>query len=85
MRTRRTRKHIDDIANKHKLTVDQTQEIIDTFFRFTADVMKEGNKKTMEFDQVRILKWGVFKVKEGRKRFFERLNKKNEELNRNRK
>ena len=29
------------------------------------EVMKEGNQKTMDFPQVRLMKWGLFKVKEG--------------------
>ena len=47
---------------------------METFFRFTADVMKEGNAKKLEFAQIRLMSWGLFKVKEGRKKHFERIN-----------
>lgn len=74
MRTKKTKEHISKLAKKYNLPVSTVEEIVETPFRFTAEVMKEGNPKTMDFGQVRLMKWGVFKVKEGRKKFFKRLN-----------
>ena len=82
MRTKRTKGFIDEIAKDNNLRSEQVLEIVESFFRFTVDIMSEGNRKTMEFDQVRLMKWGVFKVKEGRKKFLQKINeKKNEEFN----
>ena len=87
MRTKRTRGYIQEVAKNHGVSDAQVERIVESFFRFTAEVMKEGNVQTMDFSDVRIMKWGVFRVKEGRKKFFRELNekKKNEESNRNNK
>ena len=75
MRTKRTRQYLEDIAKKENLRLNETQEITESFFKFVTQVMNEGNRKTMEFSSIRIFKWGVFKVKEGRKKHYERINK----------
>ena len=75
MRSKRTKKHHDTIAKKEGLRLGEVQEITESFFRFTAQVMSEGNRKLMDFSDVRIMKLGIFKVKEGRRKHFERLNK----------
>lgn len=80
MRTKRTKDYIKEVAGKYNITYEQAEEIVESFFRFTAETMKEGNRKTMEFPDIRIIKWGVFRVKEGRRKHFERLN--NEKSNR---
>jgi hypothetical protein len=49
-------------------------EIAESMFRFTAEVMTDANRKLLIFDEVRLMKWGVFRVKEGRRKHFERLN-----------
>lgn len=74
MRTKRTKKYLEEIAKEEGLTVGQVQEVTESFFRFTAQVMSEGNRKLMDFSAIRLMKWGVFKVKEGRKRYFEQIN-----------
>ena len=73
MRTRKNKLRIAEIAKQHNITYDQAEEIIESVFRFTADTMKEGNKQTLDFSHVRIIKWGVFKVKPGRREFLKRL------------
>ena len=50
------------------------QEIAEAPFKFFVQIASEGDKKTTTFDSVRIIKWGLFSVKEGRKQFFKRLN-----------
>ena len=83
MRTKRTREFIDEVAKNNNLRTDEATEIVESFFRFTAEAMADGNKNTMEFDQIRLMKWGVFKVKEGRKNFFKRLKEKQDEESNN--
>lgn len=87
MRTKRTRGYIQEVARDHNVSDTQVEKVVESFFRFTAEVMKEGNPQTMDFSDIRIMKWGVFRVKEGRKKFFRKLNEKNknEESNRNNK
>lgn len=75
MRTKRTRKYLEDIAREENLRLSETQEITESFFKFVTQVMGEGNRKTMEFSSIRVFKWGIFKVKEGRKKRFEKINK----------
>jgi len=76
MRTKRTKKYLDEIAKEEGLRASQVQEVAESFFRFTADVMSEGNKKLLDFSSVRIMKWGIFQVKEGRKKYFKQINEK---------
>lgn len=78
MRTKRTRTHIEKVAKEYGITYDQAEEIVESFFRFTAEAMKEGNRKTMDFADIRLLKFGVFRVKEGRKKHFKRINEKSD-------
>jgi len=78
MRTKRTRTYIKNVADKYNISYLQAEEIIESFFRFTAESMKQGDKENMEFSDIRLLKFGVFKVKEGRRKHFEKL--KNEKL-----
>ena len=89
MRSRRTRQLIREIAQKEGLTIKQVDEIVFSFFRFTSKAMGEGDRQNLEFDQIRLLKFGVFKVKPGRRnrelRIRKRFNEKNEKLNSSRK
>lgn len=73
MRTKRTKGYIDEVARKHGLRSSQVQEVAESMFRFTSQIMTEGNRNIMDFGEVRLMGWGVFKVKEGRIKFFERL------------
>jgi predicted transcriptional regulator len=76
MRTKRTKQYLEDIARDENLRLSETQEITESFFKFVAQVMAEGDRKTMEFANIRVFKWGLFRVKEGRKKHYERINKK---------
>ena len=78
MRSRRTRDLIRKIAKDENLTIKQVDEIVNSFFRFTAKKMGEGDRKNLEYSTIRLFKFGVFKVKEGRKKF---LRSKDEKLN----
>jgi len=48
--------------------------VADSMFRFAAEIMSEGDRKLMDFADVRIMGWGVFRVKEGRRKHFQRIN-----------
>lgn len=74
MRTKRTRGYIDETAKEFGITPVKVQEVTESMFRFVTEIMTEGNKKLMDFGEVRVMGWGVFKVKPGRKRFFEKYN-----------
>jgi len=81
MRSKITKKHLEQIAKENNIRVDQLQKVIDSFFRFTIAKMSEGDRDTMKFSNVRLMKWGTFKAKEGRKSHFKNINK-NEKSNR---
>jgi hypothetical protein len=76
LRTKRTKKYLEDIAKSKGLRLSETQEITESFFRFVAQVMSEGDRKTMNFSDIRLFKWGIFKVKQGRRKHFEKINNK---------
>ena len=76
MRTKKTKQYLEGIAKDEGLRLSETQEITESFFKFVTQVMNEGNRRTMEFSSIRVFKCGIFKVKEGRKKHFERINKK---------
>jgi hypothetical protein len=76
MRTKRTRDYINILAKKYNLEPKQVLEITESMFRFTAQTMTNSNRKLMWFDEVRLMGWGVFRVKEGRRKYFERYNEK---------
>lgn len=50
------------------------EAIAEAPFRFFVKVATEGDRKTMEFHSVRVIKWGLFSVKEGRKKYFKQRN-----------
>ena len=67
MRSRRTRDLIRKIAEQENLTVKQVEEIVNSFFWFTSKRMKEGDKYTRTYKSIRLFKFGLFNVKQGRK------------------
>lgn len=75
MRSKRTKGIIRKIAEKENLTIKQVEEIVFSFFWFTSKTMKEGDRKNLEFAEIRIFKFGVFKVREGKKKYLSRNEK----------
>jgi len=73
MRTKRTKKYIVETAKEFNVKPNQVEEVGESMFRFVAEVMKNGDRKHFDFAEVRLMGWGLFKVKEGRKKFFQRL------------
>lgn len=73
MRTKRTKGYIVETAKEFDVKPSQVEEVGESMFRFVAEVMKEGDRKGLNFAEVRLMGWGLFKVKEGRRKFFERL------------
>ena len=65
---------MEKTANEFGLKMEQMQEIAEAPFRFTAQVMSDGNRKLLDFKSVRIMYWGKFLVKEGRKKLFQKIN-----------
>ena len=78
MRSVRSRAIIKKIAEKENLTIKQVEEIVSSFFRFTHKRMKEGDKYTRSYNSVRLFKFGIFKVKQGR---INELKRRDEKLN----
>lgn len=74
MRSKRTKEHLEKLAKKYDLKVSQMEQIVEAPFRFFVQIASEGDRKTMNFHGVRILKWGLFSVKEGRKQHFIKIN-----------
>jgi len=74
MRTKRTREYIDETATEHGIRSTQVKEITDSMFEFVADIMSDGDRLNLNFPEIRLMKWGVFKVREGRRKHFERIN-----------
>jgi len=66
MRSRRTRDLIRKIAEQENLTVKQVEDIVYSFFRFTSTRIKEGDKYTRTYKPIRLFKFGLFSVKQGR-------------------
>lgn len=74
MRTRRTKEYIEKTANKHGVKPSQVKEVADSMFEFVADVMADGDRDSLNFPEIRLMRWGVFKVKEGRRKHFNKIN-----------
>ena len=74
MRTKRTKGYIEETATKHGVRPSQVKEIADSMFEFVAEVMSEGERESLNFPEIRLMKWGIFKVKEGRRKHFEKIN-----------
>jgi nucleoid DNA-binding protein len=78
MRSAKSRAIIRKIAEKENLTVKQVEEIVSSFFWFTSERMKKGDKYTRSYESVRLFKFGIFKVKQGR---INMLKRRDEKLN----
>jgi len=72
---------MDETAVEFGLRSTQVKEIAESMFRFTADVMSEGNKQLLDFHEIRLMKWGLFKVREGRRKHFQRLRDEKSAIN----
>jgi nucleoid DNA-binding protein len=81
MRTKRTKEYIEATAHEHGVRPNQVKEIADSMFEFVAEIMAEGDRQGLNFAEIRLMKWGVFKVKEGRRKHFEKINKGNKAAN----
>lgn len=73
MRSQKVKKLLKKIAEKEGITFEQMKEIAEAPFRFTAKKIAEGDKKTLTFFNVRIMKFGIFAVKQGRREFFKKI------------
>lgn len=76
MRSKNTKNHLETISKKYGIKYSQMQEIAECPFRFFTQIAGEGDKETLNFDSVRIINWGLFSVKEGRKKFLKECNEK---------
>ena len=73
MRTPRTKKLIRDIAVNESLDIKQVDEIVNSFFRFTKTQIEKGDKRTISFPEIRLYKFGVFKLKVGKRLAYEKF------------
>lgn len=81
MRTKRTKGYIEETAQEHGVRVSQVKDVADSMFEFVAEIMSEGDRKSLNFAEIRLMKWGVFKVKPGRRKHFEKINEGNKGTN----
>lgn len=73
MRSKRTKVHLEKLSKKYKIKFSQMEEIVESPFKFFIKVAAEGDRENMIFDSVRIIGWGLFSVKEGRKEHFKKI------------
>ena len=73
MRTKRTKGYIEETANEHGVRPSEVKDVADSMFEFVADVMADGDRVNLNFPEIRLMKWGIFKVREGRRKHFEKL------------
>lgn len=87
MRSSRTKAIIRKIAQDEGLTIKQVEEITNSFFRFVVKQMSSGDRWTLTFKDIRLFKFGMFKVTPTKRKHTEAMNpnliKKREKLNRN--
>ena len=74
MRSKRTKEHLEKLAKKYNIKVSQMEQIAEAPFKFFVQIASEGDRETIDFHGVRVIKWGLFSVKEGRKQHFLRIN-----------
>lgn len=79
MRTKKTKEYIEETAKELGFTPSQVKGVAESMFEHVAEVMSEGDRKRLDFPEVRLMGFGVFRVKEGRRKQFEKIN--NERLN----
>lgn len=83
MRSERTKALIRKIATDESLDIKQVDQIVNSFFRFTAKSMADGDRENLIFNHIRLFKFGVFRVKEAKRQEFKENLKKHEESVRN--
>ena len=70
MKSRESKRLIEQLAKKHKLTIAQVHDIVYAPFAFVAETMRSGNRETMDFKSVYLRHFGTFMVKPGRRKYF---------------
>jgi len=73
---------IKNIAQDHKVTVEQTNDVIESVFGFIRDKMaNDSNRETTYFPTIRVPYWCTFFVTPTVKERFKKINdKKNESI-----
>ena len=59
------------------INFNHAKDITDSVFEFIAETMKKGDRKNYKYENVRVLNFGIFGVKEGRKEYYKKKDKKN--------
>ena len=67
---------IKKIADEFGITKDQVRRIISTEFEFVKKKMKDVDSYNNHWPQVRLANLGVFKVKDGKRKYFTEKSKK---------
>ena len=87
MRSNRTKEIIRKIAEDENLTIKQVEEITISFFRYVVEQIGKESRWTLNFKDVRIFKFALFRVTPSKRKRTEDMNqnliKKREKLNRN--
>lgn len=59
---------------KYNISVEEIKLITESPFLFTANIIKNGDKETLKFKNIRILKFCSFVVKPGRLETLKKMN-----------
>lgn len=70
-----TKEIVREIAKEYGLKEEEVYEIVKSPFAFLVDIMRSADRDTVKFPSLRIPNFGLFFCTEGRKKFYERLNK----------
>ena len=74
MRTKRSKKYIEDTADELGVKPSQVKAVADSMFDFVADTISEADRKRMNFPDIRLMNWGIFTVRESKRKQFEKVN-----------
>lgn len=77
MKSLEMRKYYKQIAEQEGLTVDEVQLIACSPFHLVNRVMRRADKKKLQFENIRVINFGIFGVKQGRKEHFRRKYERN--------
>ena len=73
MRTKRTKGYIEETAQEYGVRPSQVKDVADSMFEFVTEIISEGDRKRLNFPEIRLMKWGIFTVRESKRKQFEKV------------
>ena len=77
MNTFNSRQLAIQLAENEDCNYETARQITDTVFEFVTQTMKGGDRDNYLYENVRILNFGIFGVKQGRIDYFKKKDKEN--------